>query len=519
MATATKPAVKAKPASKAPTYLDACQDLLQTGHAAVARERLEAFIQKQGATAAAYALLGQAHRILGDGVAAATAFRLADIVDPGYLPARLLHAEMKAGDGDLAGARALLVDTAAWHPTFANVLAEIAALTDGREDYENLHRLWLTARMKGMTSAAGARAVAKAACLVDAFEDARDIFRWLIRAELKRVREDKARNLVRPPKASTGRVEDGKGERALHDLKALLRGTKTPFFLISGTLLGYLREGRMLPGDKDIDIGIFEDDYDQKKLEKAFRRSPVFVVKRLDNSNRLRVAHVNGVWIDVFPHYREGDLIWHDGTSTRWSNTPFEIGTMTVDGEEYEIPQPPELYLDENYGDWRTPNGMFDVRYEAPNSQVTSQDYLSVLVYTKVFESLAANKWAVVEKYVADFPQLFRDDPVLATVARESTEITAHLARVQAARIEGFEPPVFPEAEAARREAKTAVKQPVARAEEPARPRIADPAVQAGITPAEGRLRVRPEPAPYVKKPDHIRVAKWFAKRWKRVFG
>ena len=450
-------------APEAPTDLDASRDLLRSGDAAGALERLQALIRTGEPTAAAYALLGQAHRALGDDAAAGEAFRLADVAEPGHLPSRLLRAETLADAGDTAGARALLYDTADRHPTVANVLVQIAALTQGREDYDALRRLWLTARTRGMTSPAGARAVARAACLVDAFEEAREIFRALIRTELERVREDRVHNVARPQKTSAGRVGNGKGERALRDLKALLREADTPFFLVSGTLLGFLREGRMLAGDKDIDIGVFEDDYDHAKLVGAFRRSPVFAVKRLDNSNRLRVVHVNGVWIDIFPHYREGDLIWHDGTASRWSNTPFGIEVMTLDGETYEVPSPPERYLEENYGDWRVPNALFDVRYEAPNAQITSPDYLSILIYTKVFESLVAGKWAVIDKYVADFPAMFRDDPVLAEVAGEANVV---------ARLE-----------------------------------------VAGRRPG-GRAVARPP----VKQPDHVRLAKWFSKRWKRLF-
>jgi hypothetical protein len=382
-------------------------------------------------------------------------------IEPDSLPARLLEAEARVADGAISAARDLLHQTAEVHPTSVRVLQELTALVQTPTDYERLRRQWLRGRMRGLTAPGGGRTVAKAATLIDDFAAATEIYRWLIDTEIGRVATEMAAGLVRPAKRAAGRVGRGRGEQALADLKALLDDAGTPFFLISGTLLGYLREGQLLSDDKDIDVGVFQHDYDQARLTDAFRRSPLFDVKRLDDGDRLRVAHVNGVWIDVFPHYRQGDRIWHDGTVSRWWNTPFEIGSMTINGTDYAVPDPPERYLDENYGDWRVPNAMFDVRYEAPNAEVRSPQQLELMVYTRTLEGLLANRWEVVAKYGADFPELFASDSVLQRATRISREAEDRMA------------------------------------------------IQSVVAVKAARRR----------KPNHVRVAKWFVKRWRRLTG
>ena len=507
VAATTKPAGKARAAkanvmNAAPAgFLDCCRGLIEGGHVQPAREQLEAYLRKAPLSAEAIVMLAQVAAASGDAEGARARLLEADMARPGFLPGRLLQAELLASEDDLEGALAVLFQTAEWHPTEASVLQEIAALTRDRSDYLRLRRQWLSARLNGLSAPGGARAVAKAAALVDDFQAATDIYRWLISKQLGRIAADKAKNVVRPPKVSAGRLGEGKGTQALADLKTLLDKAKIPFFLISGTLLGYLRDGRMLPGDKDIDVGVFQQDYDHARLVKAFRRSPLFTVKRLDNLDRLRIAHVNGVWIDVFPHYREGDLIWHDGTASRWSNTPFEIGEMKVGAATYAVPQPPERYLDENYGDWRTPNAMFDVRYEAPNAQVRSPEYLNLLVYIRVFEGLTSYRWDVVAKYAADFPALFQTDAVLDRARAEGETITAFLAAQEQALRQGLTPPRFPEAATARRAQ-------------------SDASTTASTSTAAPGAEANSLPAPPARKnPNHVRVAKWFIKRWRRVFG
>lgn len=173
-------------------------------------------------------------------------------------------------------------------------------------------------------------------------------------------------------------------EVALKDLNACLQGKGINFFLISGTLLGCVREQSILGHDKDIDIGVTEI-VKMDELHRAIADCPVFKEREIRSENCCYVQHANGVDIDIFRHYETGGRIWHEGIKTRWWNTPFELKQTEFLGQQYAIPADTDRYLTENYGDWSTPKLEYDTFLDTPNIESTSEDaltlyYLSVLV-------------------------------------------------------------------------------------------------------------------------------------------
>ena len=147
-------------------------------------------------------------------------------------------------------------------------------------------------------------------------------------------------------------------------------------FLVSGTLLGYMRNGNFLPHDNDLDVGIF-DGFSVDTLRSALYSTGCFTIMAKRSPHCIRIRHFNGTAIDIFTHYREKDDYWHAASKTSWHNSPFALKKVEFLGFETYIPDPPEKYLEENYGkDWRIPKTKFDSAVECPNYKILNEgDY------------------------------------------------------------------------------------------------------------------------------------------------
>ncbi len=167
---------------------------------------------------------------------------------------------------------------------------------------------------------------------------------------------------------------------ALKDLRNTLIKNDVDFFLISGTLLGCIRNNYLLGHDKDIDVGIWED-CERSKIINAISTSGFFEFHAIRSEHVIRIKHVNGVSIDIFYHYREENNYWHGGVKLRWNNTPFILKEHKFLGVKFNIPSNYELYLTENYGDWRMENKEFDSAFDTPNGVNINNNELIVHIY------------------------------------------------------------------------------------------------------------------------------------------
>jgi hypothetical protein len=173
------------------------------------------------------------------------------------------------------------------------------------------------------------------------------------------------------PKAA---MKPSSGNAALVDLYDLLMPA-VPFFLISGTLLGVIREGKLLGGDKDVDVGIMGGEH-TGVIRAKVAASPKFKEQFVPSVDLIKLTHRNGVKIDVFLHHREGDVLWHGSHLHAWDNRVWwKEGEPPLIEHEYAgrpflIPSDPDMYLTDNYGDWRTPRCDYDASLEAPNRRV-----------------------------------------------------------------------------------------------------------------------------------------------------
>lgn len=167
----------------------------------------------------------------------------------------------------------------------------------------------------------------------------------------------------------------GKAEQLLWTTCAQLAKLGIPAFPYAGTLLGLVRNGRLLDFDKDLDIAVWMESWGAccAALEQAgWVRPPM----RIDYANYRDYVHPElGVTLDVCGlQAREQQLVGgfslpdHPPDYQRVSVFPrFDLVQRSTDYGTVWFSQQPETILTAFYGDWRTPNPHWDTVISARN--------------------------------------------------------------------------------------------------------------------------------------------------------
>lgn len=161
--------------------------------------------------------------------------------------------------------------------------------------------------------------------------------------------------------------------------KSALDRLSIPFFLSSGTCLGYFREGKFIDHDYDIDVGIFRSDYTEKIKDEMKKEGFILyriwgdVENGLEMSFRLPGTLVgNYAKIDIFLHYNDNNdnsTSWYSYSPTKkrlqYKVSKFSIRKVDFMGVEVGVPDPTLKYITEHYGeDWYIPKRPFiDYKY------------------------------------------------------------------------------------------------------------------------------------------------------------
>lgn len=203
--------------------------------------------------------------------------------------------------------------------------------------------------------------------------------------------------------------EDVSGLEALHLATRTLDELEIDYWVCNGSLLGLVRDGRLIPWDTDVDIGIFNKGVlsrVEEPLVKAGARlcdkgkdSDYFIFEyrgvKIDfNVFQTRGRHLETLWkvsrstiiarvaFKAFatlkvPHDRVRDLplrlLWtYEGYGVPCSMvTPTK--RLQLDHFSVRVPRAPEAVLEHIYGaDWRTPKTKYDWRTEGANNASSS---------------------------------------------------------------------------------------------------------------------------------------------------
>ncbi|WP_166983911.1 LicD family protein [Paramicrobacterium fandaimingii] len=182
--------------------------------------------------------------------------------------------------------------------------------------------------------------------------------------------------------------DTGVQERLLESAERLVETLNEygyPVYIVGGTLLGAMRDGRLMPHDDDIDLAFLCDEkspidigLESMRMQRELEREGYFPVRHSHTHLQVTFFREDGStdhYIDIFTGFLEEDL---DGTPlysqpfalrgpevTREDLLP--VQNMEIDGHILPAPANPEAWLAYAYGEnWRIPDPSFV--FETPSS-------------------------------------------------------------------------------------------------------------------------------------------------------
>jgi hypothetical protein len=187
---------------------------------------------------------------------------------------------------------------------------------------------------------------------------------------------DKWGALVRPLSAERGATLDELMDHVERLIEDLRRAAGLPAFICYGTLLGAVRNGRLIGHDNDIDLAYLSTaEHPLDVAREGFRveralRDAGWVVRRGSGVRlnvRLRLQDGSVRFVDVFTaHWTEGRLYIPSDTGFELPrDTVTPLGTVELMDRRLPAPGRSEQLLEATYGPgWRAPDPSF--RYETP---------------------------------------------------------------------------------------------------------------------------------------------------------
>lgn len=188
---------------------------------------------------------------------------------------------------------------------------------------------------------------------------------------------DKYGKLIRPLSSDEGSVLDELMDHTEGILASLRDTAGVPAFIAYGTLLGAVRNGRLIGHDNDLDLAyVSRHSYPVDVIREAFRVERALIadgwnVRRGSGARmnvRLDLADGSTRFVDVFTaHWVEGVLYIPQDTGFRLpEETILPLTTVELLGRQVPAPRDYEALLAATYGEgWRTPDPSF--RYHTPD--------------------------------------------------------------------------------------------------------------------------------------------------------
>ncbi len=182
------------------------------------------------------------------------------------------------------------------------------------------------------------------------------------------------------------------GPQTVFLIEDILSKNNLFFYMDMGTMLGIVREGRLLGHDLDIDVAVYANTEKEKEQIKNALTSAgcklkySYVVEEIGTVEES--FELNDLKFDVNYYLRDGDkdicyLMYRNPQKNYNDEKSMDVVKLSVSAvkgtkkipffnQEVTVPQNPEKYLAERYGEnWRIPD-KFYVYWKGPSTEITN---------------------------------------------------------------------------------------------------------------------------------------------------
>ncbi len=232
------------------------------------------------------------------------------------------------------------------------------------------------------------------------------------------------RLVLRPPQPPRWRALDQpRALAALSDLQRAAAAADVLVFLMFGALLGARRDGRFIPGDGDIDLGILGTDAARRLLAGAAAAGLPGRLVRAGGPKALKFTHPNGTELDAKVLERDGaGVSWRMAVAgiviTKRYPGPFELGEMEFLGQPVVAPRPAEAFLEWQYGPgWVRPDPGYHAYTSGPVHGPAHAAFMRAVGARAVLRALLRSPAATAARFARNLAGTFPDDPLWPRVA------------------------------------------------------------------------------------------------------
>lgn len=149
-------------------------------------------------------------------------------------------------------------------------------------------------------------------------------------------------------------------------LHSIFKKNSINYWLFAGTLLGFIRDGRPIPGDPDVDLGFWKADLEL--IERLVIKAGLVKIHEFSFDGVIyeQRYEFKGVGIDFFYFNKEAGLEYtyqfnrkiasfYPVKEVHYNNEFSSIVEKNFSGHTFNIPTQYEAILENTYGEWKTP--------------------------------------------------------------------------------------------------------------------------------------------------------------------